>query len=105
MIGAVGCVSGCLGGGVPFWVLGRWAQCAQRLVWKPREVCRVASLLLRGASFGPPPPRPWAEYWLFYTWHLKAYVCLDVFAYHNKGASLQVLANGKRGVADGKVTS
>lgn len=45
------------------------------------------------------------EYWLFYTWHLKAYVCLDVFAYHNKGASLQVLANGKRGVEEGKVTS
>ncbi len=57
----------------------------------------------RGCVRARPRPTP-AEYWLFYTWHLKAYVCSDVFAFHSKGVSLGVLPNGKRGVAK-EVTS
>lgn len=43
------------------------------------------------------------EYWLFFTWRLDAYVCLDVFAYHLKAATLVVHADGSRHV-DAKPT-
>ncbi len=39
-----------------------------------------------------------AEYWLFFAWRSPAYVCLDVFVYHNKGTTLKEVAPGHRGV-------
>ena len=45
-----------------------------------------------------------AEYWLFTQWHVHAYVCLDVFVYHVRATTLQVLDNGKRGIAGGAIS-
>ena len=39
-----------------------------------------------------------AEYWLFFAWRAPAYVCVDVFVYHNKGTTLKEIGPGHRGV-------
>jgi hypothetical protein len=38
------------------------------------------------------------EVWLFPTWRLPCYVCVDAFVYHDKGTTLRDDGTGKRDV-------